>query len=121
MPRALTSRERIYLEMLIARNAGLLERKDLPESEREGLWCSPFQKPATAKERKTRERIRKKALMMAADLSNIFQAGLFPKNRKDECTSPEKLVRDFSSLAALRQVTQYCAKRDNQPVTKEVI
>jgi hypothetical protein len=48
------------------------------ETERPEIWSAPLERPMSARERKRRERIRRKAVGMAFDLVLAYWAGVLP-------------------------------------------
>jgi hypothetical protein len=76
--RALTERELEYVKRLVKRNGELIKSKH-PDAHR--LFYKGLEEPMGAAERKLRQRIRRKAFMMAFDLASVYAAGILPYQR----------------------------------------
>lgn len=74
MVKILTEKELKYIKKLMKRNAENI----LEETERLKVWTRGLKHPMPDAERKRRQRIRKKAIIMAHDLVLVYYAGILP-------------------------------------------
>jgi hypothetical protein len=105
--RALTRNELEYIDALIRRNSSLIKGKH-PEAHK--IFYQPIERPMTARERKMRQRIRRKALIMAFDLARIYAAGILPGWRDKDpfltAKNAEVLVGRASDLIICSMITE---------------
>ena len=125
MPRALTNKERIYLNQLMKRNSQEINLALQKDGTCKGVKNKRgMTTPMSQNERKVRERIIKKVMPMVVDLVSIFNAGLLPSNKhKDKDKSASGLCHQVSMSLSLESMSPDFLKdqdSDKSPVTKEV-
>ena len=102
--KALSRKQRQYLERLRDRNAQLIPQGN---QGKKGDWFQGLSTPMSPAERKMRQRIRRNCISAMFDLVLVGNAGVLPdlKLRKEGVTSISSMLSKISDSMILRMVT----------------